>query len=146
MYTPTEKNIKNFWKHVDKTASGCWNWTAFKDRDGYGRFWPNSSKAFGAHRFSLLIAGFDLTTGPLVMHHCDNPSCVNPKHLKITTQSENMQDCANKGRNGKQNNFSCQTPLGIFSNAKAAAKAHNVSYWTIRCLLAKHPTEYFYIK
>jgi len=102
MYKPTEKNIKNFWKHVDKSdINGCWIWTAYKDRDGYGRFWPQTNKIWGAHRFSLLLEGIDLTTGPLVMHSCDNPSCVNPKHLKVGNQSQNMQDCSLKGRIGK---------------------------------------------
>jgi len=92
----------------------------------------------------LLIAGFDLTEGPVVMHHCDNPSCVNPAHLKITTQSENMQDCADKGRNSKQK--TCQTPLGKFDNLKSAAQAHNISRWAVRRLIVKYPSEYYYIK
>jgi hypothetical protein len=144
MYTPTEKNIKNFWKHVDKTASGCWNWTAFKDKNNYGQFCLGT-KRVGAHRFSLLIAGFDLTTGPVVMHHCDNPSCVNPAHLKITTQSENIQDCINKGR-FKKKQKTCQTPLGLFDSLKSASLAHNISHWSLRRLIVKYPTEYYYIE
>lgn len=101
MYIPTEKNIRNFWKKVDKKKSGCWEWTGFRDVDGYGRFWPVTNKMWGAHRFSVLIHGGDLTAGPLVMHHCDNPACVNPEHLKVTNQSENMKDCVAKDRHGK---------------------------------------------
>jgi hypothetical protein len=88
-----------FWSKVDKAPSsnGCWLWTATKDRRLYGRFW-NDGNRFGAHR-----TAWELTRGPIppglyVLHHCDTPPCVNPEHLFIGTQTDNMRDMAAKGR------------------------------------------------
>lgn len=90
-----------FWKHVQKTES-CWLWTAFKDRNGYGRV--SAGPGLGtvlAHR-----AAWELTNGPIpegmyLLHNCpgvDNPSCCNPAHLTVGSQADNMQDCSRKGR------------------------------------------------
>jgi hypothetical protein len=99
----SEKQIKNFWSKVSKTDS-CWNWTGFK-LGGYGKFNLNG-KIYTAHKISLLLSGFNISPskkelgskGEIVMHTCDNPSCVNPKHLRIGTQKDNMRDAKIKGR------------------------------------------------
>lgn len=86
---------------IDK-ETGCWNWALSKDKDGYGRVKRNG-KAYGAHRYALMeYLGRELLEGHVCMHLCDNPSCVNPKHLKEGTQSENMIDCIAKGRGGNR--------------------------------------------
>lgn len=91
---------ERFWKSVRKTA-GCWEWTASRDRDGYGMF---AAEIFGvrttkAHRFSLMLhTGIVLDEYQLVMHSCDNPPCVNPDHLSPGTHLENTADMIAKGR------------------------------------------------
>ena len=90
-----------FWEKVDKSGD-CWEWTTGKTGGGYGQFWFNGKTQY-AHRFS-----YELHHGPIppgegyhgtcVCHHCDNPSCVNPDHLYIGTQQDNMDDKAEKGR------------------------------------------------
>ena len=92
-----QKYIDLFWNKVDKTDT-CWNWTAYKDRDGYGIFGIKNVGQFKAHRFSLMLEGVDIPKGYVVMHHCDNPSCVCPEHLKPATIQENNKDKQNKGR------------------------------------------------
>jgi len=87
-----QKHIDLFWTKVNKTDS-CWNWTAAKCRDGYGLYSIKKLGQFKAHRFSLMIEGVDIPKGYVVMHHCDNPSCVNP-----ATVQENNKDKQNKGR------------------------------------------------
>lgn len=89
------KTLKNFLKKIQKT-NYCWIWLAGK-RNGYGRFMVNQTLK-SAHRLS-----YEYYIGPiegelLVCHKCDNPSCVNPKHLFLGTLSDNMQDCIKKKR------------------------------------------------
>lgn len=95
-----QKYIDLFWNKVDKTDT-CWNWTAYKDRDGYGIFGIKNLGQFKAHRFSVMLKGIDIPEGYVVMHHCDNPSCVNPAHLKPATVAENNLDKKLKNRQSK---------------------------------------------
>ena len=76
--------------------SGCWLWMGTTNSKGYGRI-SVDGKTEGAHRVSLMLKGQD-PTGKVVMHACDVPSCVNPKHLRIGTHKENSWDAVFKGR------------------------------------------------
>jgi len=80
--------------------SGCWEWQSALGDRGYGIFWIDSRrKSAFAHRYSLEMAlGAPLPRGMLVMHSCDNPKCVNPDHLSLGTNSDNLVDASQKGR------------------------------------------------
>lgn len=97
-----QKYIDRFWTYV-KVAEpdACWTWTAAKTKTGHGYFnvkLNNQFKQIGAHKVSVMIQGITIPLGTVVMHLCDNPSCVNPRHLRIGTYSDNVQDMLSKGR------------------------------------------------
>lgn len=94
--TPQER----FWKKVDKTSS-CWLWMGKKTSRGYGDFAVRIGKKilnFRAHRYSWEMIKGSIPTGSLVCHKCDNPPCVNPEHLYLGTQSDNIRESVKKRR------------------------------------------------
>lgn len=95
MYTYTERDLDRFWEKVRwGKSTDCWEWTGSK-RGGYGTFWLNGT-VVSAHRLSFQIAyGYPSSH---VLHHCDNPPCVNPKCLFDGTHQQNMDDMYSKGR------------------------------------------------
>ena len=97
-----EKAIERFFSKFEKgTIKDCWEWQGQKDKDGYGKFnyrIPNKGFYVRAHRISASYYLEEVPDDKVVMHKCDNPSCVNPNHLKIGTHLENEQDKDAKGR------------------------------------------------
>lgn len=80
--------------------TGCWFWMASTDYDGYGKLTVTTDKKrpIRAHRFSYEHFKGPIPPGALVCHRCDVPSCVNPDHLFVGTNSDNMMDCIRKSR------------------------------------------------
>jgi len=87
--------------------TGCWNWTINKNEKGYGQVTRNYTTLL-AHRLSAaLFKGFDRNSRLQVLHLCNNPSCVNPKHLVIGTQKENIAQAVSSGRMRNQKKTHC---------------------------------------
>ena len=81
------------------TESGCWLWTGRCNNNGYGFFFKNSeNRVMLAHRFSYETFIGTIPPGLHVLHKCDVSSCVNPNHLSIGSQSENIQQCMDRNR------------------------------------------------
>lgn len=72
-------------------ASGCIRFTGSIDESGYGRVMINMVK-YGAHRLAYELANGPIPDGYVVRHKCDNPSCINPSHLEVGTQADNIKD------------------------------------------------------
>jgi len=96
---PAEERQQRFHRRyrVDQ-KSGCWVWLGFKaDRRGYGGM-RIDYRTVRAHRYSWEIHNGLIPNGLHVLHRCDNPPCVNPKHLFLGTNSDNVADMTAKGR------------------------------------------------
>lgn len=94
-----DTTLHRFEEKITKTNT-CWLWIGAKQYSGYGRFW-NGKKLTGAHQYSYRLYKGEIKEGLVVMHKCDNPSCVNPDHLNLGTTKDNLQDMYRKKRNRK---------------------------------------------
>jgi len=101
------KDIARFCSKVDvKGKDECWPWKAGKVKSIYAQFWTNG-KDIGAHRVSYQITYNKFDYKLCVCHKCDNPICVNPKHLFLGTRKDNNKDRDIKERTQKGINHWC---------------------------------------
>ena len=146
-----------FWSKVEKRGpihpifGRCWTWLGALCSFGYGHFSSEGMQG-PVHRYSYKLHKGNIPDGLYVCHHCDNPSCVNPKHLFVGTPQDNMLDKLSKDRQPRYNgigrgkltkeqvieirNRFIKHSAGT-SSAKHLAKEFNVSlptisYWTCR--------------
>jgi hypothetical protein len=82
--------VKRFWAKVDRgNPSECWEWIAYRDRHGYGRFNIDRIPEL-AHRVSYRLLQGEIPNGMTLDHLCRNRACVNPAHLEPVSRGENV--------------------------------------------------------
>ena len=104
-------NHRFFSRFLVDEKTGCWNWQGAPSNWGYGviagpingKRYVKKGQQMLAHRVSWIIHYGDIpegegSHGTCVMHKCDNRLCVNPDHLMLGTQSDNVKDMIEKGR------------------------------------------------
>jgi len=90
-----------FWEKVEiRKTDDCWEWTGALGGSGYGHILMDK-KTIDAHRVSYVLANGEIPNGLEVLHCCNNKKCVNPNHLKLGTQRDNMIDFHIMRREGK---------------------------------------------
>lgn len=100
-----------FLEKIHRTGN-CWLWMGSKGQDGYGHLTVDATKTY-AHRAAYELFVGPIPTGKWVLHHCDNPSCVNPDHLFLGTNADNQRDSEAKGRGrGGERNKQHKLTLG----------------------------------
>jgi|AntAceMinimDraft_17_1070374.scaffolds.fasta_scaffold31345_6 hypothetical protein len=133
--------VDRFWDKVDKRGlDECWPWTGSHNTSGYGEI-NRGLRGKGnilAHR-----ASWEIHNGPIpegkgwhgmcVLHHCDNPECVNPAHLFLGTQADNMRDMHVKNRRSYD--------TAARGENHGNAKLTNQDVREILCLLKAHYTQ-----
>ena len=94
-------DIDKFVSCFDAVADDCWLWHGLRGKATnprkYGGFCINKVM-YSAHRIAWALNHGPIPAGLQVLHKCDVPSCVNPSHLFLGTNKDNMADKARKGR------------------------------------------------
>ena len=115
-----EEAMKSFLGFIDKTEY-CWFWTGYITPTGYGYFTlmydDTPKKNYRAHRLSWIMYKGDIPEGKEVLHKCGNKICVNPEHLYLGTQIENLNDYFLRARLAREIGIS-EISVGLIENGK----------------------------
>lgn len=143
---------------VDKKSS-CHMFAGYRTWEGYGRFSIGGYSEV-AHRVAWTIANGQVPKGLWVLHTCDNPPCVNPKHLCLGTRQDNANDMLARGRskgavgegygNAKLMKYQVRNILRLFHTdgfpVCAIAERHSVSHSTVRRIVLGEGWKHVYKK
>lgn len=111
--------LRRLMAKVEVTEDSCWLWTGYQPSGMHGRIYFGEQGVY-VHRLSYELHVGTIPAGAVICHHCDVPNCVNPEHLFLGTQADNVADMESKGRARKR------CPRGTL-NAKATLAEDQVN-------------------
>ena len=128
-----------FFEKIAYGRSDCWTWVGAVETGGYGYFpFENEKKA---HRVSyVLFSKKPIPAKKMVLHSCDNPLCVNPAHLSVGTQQDNINDAIRKGRFNHNRKLTAaqvaiiKHDLATSEYITTVARKHGLKYCTVRSI------------
>jgi hypothetical protein len=131
-----------FWQKVKSVSEGCWEWQAAKNNKGYGMFGEAGNKRLSlAHRVMWKMEYGEIPKGEWVLHHCDNPGCVNPEHLYLGNNTANVQDMHRKGRGwggiGPETAYAILWRWASGENRQKIAEEYGVSLHVVKDIAAR---------
>ena len=121
---------QRFFEKVKKTDT-CWEWTAYRDECGYGRFKVDGVTR-PAHRVSYQMKNGPIGDGLLIDHICHNPPCVNPDHLRSVTQKQNLEhqvSAMRTSKTGVRGVFYYPSRGNYVGSVRHQKKLHHVGYF-----------------
>jgi hypothetical protein len=135
-----------FWSYIKK-GPDCWIWTGTIEKDGYGVI-QNEGRQIRAQRLSYELHHGPIPKGKHVLHRCDNRACVNPEHLFVGTNLDNIADKVAKGRqacgpHSARNKLSEKDIVNIRTMSRkgatqtSIAKKYNVRPVTVRNIVKR---------
>jgi len=94
-----QRTLRHFLATLLGDEDRCWEWPGRRNDNGYGLITPGrAGQALRAHRVSWELLRGPIPKGYCVLHRCDNPPCVNPRHLFVGTMGDNNRDMFEKQR------------------------------------------------
>ena len=103
---------ERFWARVDRGGpGGCWLWTGGAIGKGYGFFGVDADVRVLAHRFAWELLVGAIPDGMLLDHRCHVRRCVNPEHLRVVTNKQNLENRQGASRNSRSG------VLGVYQSA-----------------------------
>ena len=114
-----EKLIEKFNNgYIIDDNTGCWMWNGRCDNNGYGRL-SHNGRSYATHRLSYELIHKEPPGNLFVCHKCDTPGCVNPEHLFLGTNEDNMKDMAAKGRGNGNPAYGVDNNMSILTEEQA---------------------------
>lgn len=129
---------ERFWSKVDKSNgdNACWIWKASRNEYGYGKIRYNGVLRKATHVVWFLTYGAFPTLD--ILHSCDNTPCINPKHLREGTQSDNNQDIRDRNRHFSKYSIEqikeCKRLLEVGEKRKDISSKLNINLHTVHAV------------
>lgn len=106
--TQADREAARFWNKVDRRgADECWPWIGSKNDRGYGSLYHRNRLTKATHVSYEMHNGHPFPSGMVARHSCENPACVNPRHIIPGTSRENAQDMVDRKRHHANRRTHC---------------------------------------